>query len=56
MLNHLISPVVHKAVLLEHGCEKTHNDYMRKEMQGLGIPETNFGYASVQLDGMNPSV
>jgi hypothetical protein len=52
MLNYLRSPLVGCAVLLEHGCEKTHNDYMRLEMARMGMRPEDFGFASVQLDGM----
>ena len=31
-LGHLFHPAVRRAVLLEHGCEKTHNDFMRNEL------------------------
>lgn len=44
-------PVVHHALLLEHGCEKTHNDYMSQYLKNLGVPTSKFGWASVQLDG-----
>lgn len=51
MLNYLRSPMVGCAVLLEHGCEKTHNDFMRLEMARLGMHPDDYGFASVQLDG-----
>ena len=51
MLGYLTHPLVRCAVLLEHGCEKTHNDYMRNQLAERGIGADYFGWASVQLDG-----
>ena len=51
MLGYLTHPAVRYALLLEHGCEKTHNDYMRLAMQDLGLSSERFGWASIQLDG-----
>ena len=51
MLSYLTHPLVRCAVLLEHGCEKTHNDYMRNELAERGLQADDFGWASVQLDG-----
>ena len=39
------------AVLLEHGCEKTHNDWFRGKIQEAGRDLDAFGWASIQLDG-----
>lgn len=51
LLGYLQHPLVKYCVLLEHGCEKTHNDYMSHEMARLGLDPAKFGWASVQLDG-----
>lgn len=51
MVNYLVHPLVRCALLLEHGCEKTHNDYMRRQFSTRGIEAGSFGWASVQLDG-----
>ena len=51
MIGHLTHPTVALGLLLEHGCEKTHNDHVRYEIQKLGISPENYGWASVQLDG-----
>ena len=51
MLGYLTHPLVHCALLLEHGCEKTHNDYLRHAMQERGVSPDHYGWASVQLDG-----
>ncbi len=51
MTNHLRHPSVQTALLLEHGCEKTHNDAMRNFIETSGFKPDEFGWASVQLDG-----
>ena len=51
MIGHLTHPRVALGLLLEHGCEKTHNDHVRHEIQKLGISPEQYGWASVQLDG-----
>ncbi len=56
MIGHLTHPTVAIGLLLEHGCEKTHNDHIRNEMQNMGITPENYGWASVQLDGGIDSV
>jgi altronate dehydratase len=38
-------------LLLEHGCEKTHNDYIRHQTEQIGLDSEQLGWASVQLDG-----
>lgn len=51
LLGYLTHPSVKLGLLLEHGCEKTHNDYIREQLRGLGHDPERFGWASVQLDG-----
>jgi altronate dehydratase len=51
MLGYIEHPLVGPCLLLEHGCEKTHNDYMRNQMRAEGIDPDALGWASVQLDG-----
>jgi altronate dehydratase len=51
MIGHLLHPSVERALLLEHGCERTHNNLMRHSMRDRGINPARFGYASIQLDG-----
>ena len=51
MIGHLTHPTVALGLLLEHGCEKTHNDHIRNEIQKLGISPERYGWASVQLGG-----
>ena len=51
MLGHLAHPIVRFGLLLEHGCEITHNDYMSRELERMGLDPGRFGWASVQMDG-----
>lgn len=51
MLNYLTHPSVRFAFILEHGCEKTHNDFIRHHLEEQGIDRERFGWASIQLDG-----
>ncbi|MBM3803715.1 MAG: altronate dehydratase [Acidimicrobiia bacterium] len=51
LLGYLSHPLVRFALLLEHGCEKMHNDFMRHQAERQGIDLSGFGWASVQLDG-----
>ena len=44
-------PQVRHCLLMEHGCEKTHNDFMRHVLDDSGVETDNLGWASVQLDG-----
>jgi altronate dehydratase len=48
---YLRHPSVWRAVLLEHGCEKTHLDAFRDHLRELGENVDRFGWASIQLDG-----
>jgi altronate dehydratase len=51
VVGHLAHPSVGVALLLEHGCEKTHNDYFHEQLAERGLDPDRFGWASVQLDG-----
>ncbi|RMF81290.1 MAG: altronate hydrolase, partial [Chloroflexi bacterium] len=51
LLNYATHPMVAHCLLLEHGCEKTHNAYFRHAMHAAGIAPDRFGWASVQIDG-----
>lgn len=44
-------PQVQHCLLLEHGCEKTHNDFMQHVLREAGVDTDGLGWASVQLDG-----
>jgi altronate dehydratase len=56
VLGYLANPAVRFGLLLEHGCEKTHNNYFRNRLEEAGLDPTRFGWASVQLDGGIESV
>ena len=51
VVGHLLHPMVGAALLLEHGCERTHNDLMRHTLKQYGVDPRRFGYASIQLHG-----
>lgn len=51
MIGHLTHPRVGAALLLEHGCEKTHNNAFRAALLQAGVDPTRLGWASVQMDG-----
>jgi altronate dehydratase len=51
MVSYISHPLVRHCLLLEHGCEKTHNDFMRQQMEEMGVDPGRFGYSSIQLDG-----
>lgn len=51
LLGHVEHPGVRRAMLLEHGCERTHNDAVRHYLGSRGIDAGHLGFASVQLDG-----
>ena len=51
MLGYIVHPMVEHCLLLEHGCEKTHNDFMRAQMASMGLDLSRFGWVSIQMDG-----
>jgi len=51
VLGYLTHPIVHAAFILEHGCEKTHNDYVRHVLEASGDSPDRFGWGSIQMDG-----
>ena len=51
LMGHVTHPSVRRAMLLEHGCERTHNDAVRLYLEGQGLDASHLGFASVQLDG-----
>ena len=51
LLGHVTHPCVRRAMLLEHGCERTHNDAVRIYLETQGMNIQHLGFASVQLDG-----
>ena len=55
-LGYLQHPKLRHILLLEHGCEITHNSYFRQMMSERGLDPERFGWASIQLDGGIDSV
>lgn len=51
LLGYLRHPLVKHGLLLEHGCEKTHNGYIRQLMDEKSLDPEAYGWASVQADG-----
>eukprot|EP01062_Namystynia_karyoxenos_P007250 TRINITY_DN12547_c0_g1_i1.p1 TRINITY_DN12547_c0_g1~~TRINITY_DN12547_c0_g1_i1.p1 ORF type:complete len:987 (+),score=314.53 TRINITY_DN12547_c0_g1_i1:80-2962(+) len=53
LVGHLTHPLVRSAFVLEHGCEKTHNDWVRGHLAQRGLEEAaaGFGWGSCQGDG-----
>ena len=51
LLGYATHRMAQRCLLLEHGCEVTHNDFMRRRLAELGYDLGRFGWASVQLDG-----
>ena len=51
MVGYLTHPLAQHVLLLEHGCEKTHNDFYRRQVEQMGLDADRFGWASVQLNG-----
>ena len=51
LLGYATHPMVERCLLLEHGCEVMHNDFMRRSLGERGCDLHRFGWASVQLDG-----
>ena len=51
MTGYLVHPGVRRALLLEHGCEKTHLDAFRDFMTKRGLDLSQLGTASIQQDG-----
>jgi altronate dehydratase len=51
LLGYLNHPMVRFALVLEHGCEKVHNEYLRAKLREAGFDPAEIGWASIQLDG-----
>ncbi len=51
LVGHLTHPTVGIGLLLEHGCEKTHNDHVLHALETNGIDSNQYGWASIQMDG-----
>lgn len=51
LLGYITHPLVKHCFLMEHGCEKTHNDHYRHAAAQMGLDLNQLGWASIQLDG-----
>ena len=51
LIGYLQHPKLRHVLLLEHGCEITHNSYFRQLMEERGLDPDSYGWASIQLDG-----
>ena len=57
MIGHAVHPSISRAIFLEHGCEKTHNDYFRNCLREADVTsieediESYFAFWSLQRDG-----
>lgn len=51
LISYLQHPKLRHVLLLEHGCEITHNSYFRQLMAERGLDPADYGWASIQLDG-----
>jgi altronate dehydratase len=51
LLGYALHPSVAACIFLEHGCEMTHNDHFRLQLERAGADPSRFGWASIQQDG-----
>ena len=51
LAGYAVHPLADRVLLLEHGCEKTHNDAIRNFLDSQGLDRSAMGFASIQLDG-----
>jgi altronate dehydratase len=51
LLGYAVHPMVRYCLLLEHGCEKTHNGVLRARLEARGLDPARFGWASIQAMG-----
>jgi altronate dehydratase len=51
MLGYMQHPMVARCLLMEHGCEITHNGYLQNRMRDAELDPGDFGWASIQLEG-----
>ena len=56
LAGHVRHRFVKGTVFLEHGCEKTHNDAIRRSLADAGEDTEACGWASIQLDGGSDKV
>ena len=51
IVGYLAHPLAATSLVLEHGCEISHNDFWRRRLREAGIDAGEIGWASVQRDG-----
>lgn len=51
MIGYATHPAISHTVFLEHGCEKTHNDYFREQISSNGADPSAFDWTSIQRTG-----
>ena len=51
LIGYMTHPMVKSCVMLEHGCENIHHQYLRRELLRRNISPEQFGWVSIQLDG-----
>jgi len=51
LMGYMSHPLVRSCVLIEHGCENVHNQYLRRELIRRRLEPDEFGWVSLQLDG-----
>ncbi len=51
LVGYMTHPLAASCLVLEHGCETTHNDFWRQHLRAAGCDPQELGWASVQLDG-----
>ncbi len=51
LIGYMTHSLVDSCVLLEHGCENVHHQYLRRELLRRGLSPDQFGWVSIQLDG-----
>ena len=51
ILGYAMHPAVSHTIFLEHGCEKTHNDFFKDSLRRRGVDTTHFGWAGIQNSG-----
>ena len=51
LIGYMTHPLVHSCLLLEHGCENVHHQYLRRELLRRKLAPEQFGWVSIQLDG-----
>lgn len=51
ILGYAMHPAVSHTIFLEHGCEKTHNDFFKDSLKRRGVDTSHFGWAGIQNSG-----